>query len=190
MYILKYMIRSVTAIVLVVTLFSCGDNYDEIRQFNQSDYAPITEGREVNLKYTDSGKMVANLLTPRLLDFSNYAFSFSEYPDGVEVHFWDEEGNKSVITSDYGVQYDKTNLIDLRGNVVLRTSDSLELYADQLYWNQESQWLFTDRPYTIKFKDGSSNDGAGFDSNEDFDIFLSRSNVGVQYVDDNSDTDE
>lgn len=182
--------QSVAAITIAVTLFSCGDNYEEIRQFNRSDYAPIAEGKEINLKYTDSGKLVANLLTPTMLDFSNYNFSFSEYPDGLEVHFWDDEGNKSVVTSDYGIQYEKTNLVDLRGNVVLTTSDSLELYADQLYWDEQNKWVFTDQPYRIKFKDGSSNDGAGFDSDEDFNNFLSRSNVGVQYVKDKTTNDE
>ncbi len=177
------------AISIAITLFACEGNYREIQQLSTADLGPIAEGKGVNLKYTDSGKLVANLISPKLLDFSNYNFSFSEFPDGVEVQFWNEKGEKTIVTSDYGIQYDKTNLIDLRGNVVLLTSDSVKLNAQQLYWDQTNKWVFTDQPYSIVFKNGSYNEGAGFDSSEEFDNFISTRNVGVQIVD-KADLDE
>jgi len=177
------------AISIAITLFACEGNYRQIQQLNTADLGPIAEGKGVNLKYTDSGKLVANLITPKLLDFSNYNFSFSEFPDGVEVQFWNDKGEKTTVTSDYGIQYDKNNLIDLRGNVVLITSDSVKLNAQQLYWDQNNKWVFTDQPYTIVFKNGSYNEGAGFDSSEAFDNFISTRNVGVQIVD-KTDLDE
>ena len=73
-------------------------------------------------------------------------------------------------------------MIDLRENVVLITSDSLVLKADQLYWHQTNRWVFTDQPYQIKFKDGSYNDGSRFDSSQDFTEFISRKNTGVQLI--------
>ena len=85
--------------------------------------------------------------------------------------------------------YAKTNIVDLRTNVVLVTSDSIVLNAEQLYWDQKNQWVFTDQPYRIKFKDGSYNDGARFDSSEDFTNFISRKNQGVQIIDQKN-TDE
>ncbi len=167
----------------ILTLFACEGNYREKQQLTIADLGPIAEGEGVNLKYTDSGKLVANLITPKLLDFSNYNFSFAEFPDGVEVQFWNEKGEKGIVTSDYGIQFDQANLVDLRGNVVLITADSMTLNANQLYWDQNNKWIFTDQPYRITFKDGSFNDGGRFDSSEDFNTFISRKNVGVQIVD-------
>jgi len=166
-----------------ITLFACEGNYQKIKQLNTADLGPVTEGKGINLKYTDSGRLVANLITTKLLDFSNYTFSFSEFPEGLEVQFWKDTGKKTTVTADYGINYDKTGLIDLRGNVVLITSDSVILHAQQMYWDQKNKWIFTDQPYKIKFKDGSYNDGGRFDSNEEFNNFLSRKNVGVQFVD-------
>ena len=71
----------------------------------------------------------------------------------------------------------------MRDDVVLVTHDSLVLRADQLYWDQKNQWVFTNKPYQIEFKDGSYNDGAWFDSSQDFTTFLSRKNAGVQLID-------
>ncbi len=177
------MFKSVMVLVMTITLFACESNYQNVKKLSLSDGAPVAEGKGINFKYTDSGKLVTNLLTEKLLDYSNLKFPYKEFPEGIEVLFWDKEGKKSTVNSDYAIQYDKTGLVDLRKNVVLVTADSVVLKANQLYWDQKNQWVFTDLPYQIKFKDGSYNDGARFDGNQDFTIFLSRKNQGVQLID-------
>ena len=183
------MINSVVTALAVIALFSCEGNYDNIQRLNVKDDIPVAEGRNIDVKYTDSGRVVTNLRAPLLHDYSNYEFSCQEFPEGVEVRFWDDEDQMSIVTSDYAIRYDETSLVDLRKNVVLVTSDSTELYADQLFWDQKNRWVFTDDPYRIKFKDGSYNDGEGFDSSEDFTTFLSRANSGVQIITNNQDED-
>lgn len=180
---LKQMLQSVIVLLVTITLFACEGNYQNVQQLNLADGAPIAEGKNINLKYTDSGRVVTNLIAPVLNDYSNFQFPYQEFPDGVEVRFWNEKNEKSVVTSDYAIRFDQTNIVDLRDNVVLVTSDSLVLKAEQLYWDQKTQWVFTDQPYQIKFKDGSYNDGARFDSSEDFTNFLSRKNQGIQIID-------
>ena len=177
------------AITIVITLFACEGNYQNIQRLNLKDNSPIAEGRNIDVKYTDSGKVVTNLLAPLLLDYSKMEFPYQEFPNGVEVWFWNEENEKSTVISDYAVRYHQTGIVDLRNNVVLVTSDSVVLEAEQLYWDQVNKWVFTDQPYRIKFKDGSFNQGARFDSNEDFTIFLSRQNDGIQIIDKTQTTD-
>ncbi|HAV55753.1 MAG TPA: LPS export ABC transporter periplasmic protein LptC [Aequorivita sp.] len=184
MYTTINMLKSVMVLVLAITLFACESNYQNVKKLSLSDGAPIAEGKDINFKYTDSGKLVTNLLAEKLLDYSNLEFPYKEFPKGIEVRFWDEDGKKNTVTADYAIQFDETGLVDLRDNVVVITADSVVLKANQLYWDQKNKWVFTDQPYQIKFKDGSYNDGAvGFDSSEDFTTFLSRKNQGVQLVD-------
>ena len=171
------------AILFVITFFSCEGNYKNVKQLTRKDNEPMGIGKEINAKYTDSGKVVANLITPIYLDFSNLGFPYKEFPEGVEVQFWNEDDEKSTVTSKYAIQYENTGIIDMRDDVVLVTHDSLVLRADQLYWDQKNQWVFTNQPYQIEFKDGSYNDGAWFDSSQDFTTFLSRKNAGVQLID-------
>ena len=117
------------------------------------DNLPFAEGKGINMKYTDSGKVVANLRAPELKDYSNFEFPYREFPSGVELFLW-EDGKQSTVVSDYAIQYEKTGLVDLRNNVILTTSDSVVLRGDQLYWDQAKQWVFTDEPYQIVLKDG------------------------------------
>lgn len=184
MQLTAHIFKSVIVIFITITLFACGDNYKDKQQLSIKDEEPLAIGKDINLKYTDSGKVVTNLISPTLLDYSNYNFPYQEFPDGVKVHFW-ENGKKSTITASYAIRFTNTGMIDMRNKVELITSDSLTLNATQLYWDQNNQWVFTDQPYQIKFKDGSFNDGLGFDSSQDFKTFLSRKNTGVQLIDNN-----
>lgn len=177
--------KSVMILLGVITLFACEGNYKNIQKLNLQDNMPLAVGREINLKYTDSGKVMTNLIAPLLHDYSNFEFSYQEFPEGVEVIFWNENGEQSTVTSNYAIRYDETSLVDLRGDVELKTADGNVLNATQLYWDQKHQWLFTDQPYKITFDDGSYNNGAGFDSSEDFSIFLSLKNDGVQLIEKN-----
>ena len=144
--------------------------------------APQAIGAGINLKYTDSGKVVATLKSDKMRDFSNKTFPYREFPEGLVVEFFDEERKKNTVIANYGIIYNNTGLIDLQGDVVVITSDSTELRADQLYWDQNNNWVFTDHPNTIKFRNGARNRGQGFDSNQEFTNFRSRSNVGVQIL--------
>ncbi|MBW2936851.1 LPS export ABC transporter periplasmic protein LptC [Aureisphaera sp. CAU 1614] len=177
-----YSFKSVVVIFITITLFACEGNYQNVQKLNLKDGMPSSEGVDVNLFYTDSGKVVTNLMAPKLLDYSNLEFSYQEFPEGIEVHFFDED-KKSTVISDYAIRFNETGIVDLRENVVLTTADGNVLNAQQLYWDQNNKWVFTDQPYRITFSDGSFNDGARFDANEDFTVFLSRKNDGVQLID-------
>lgn len=176
--------RSIVAALVATMLFSCKGNLKEVRDMDLPEDAPQAVGQGIFLKYTQNGALVATLESPTMLDFSNKDFAYNEFPDGLEVNFFGEDQERTIITADYGVVYDKTSLIDLQGNVVVITSDSTRLTADQLYWDQERQWVFTDHPNTIQFDNGAVNHGQGFDSNQEFSNFRSRSNVGVQVIED------
>ncbi len=175
-------ISGIVTVIAVTMLFSCEGNLEKVRALDTPGEDPQAIGSNLNLKYTDSGRVVAVMRSERMLDFTNLAFPYREFPNGVEVDFFDENNKKNTITANYGIVYDATGIIDLQGDVVLVTSDSTRLEANQLYWDQKQGWVFTDRPNTIRFPNGSRRLGQGFDSNLNFTNFRSRSNVGVQVI--------
>ncbi len=166
----------------VTMFFSCQSKKGTSQPYVFSDDAPIAEAFEVNLKYTDSGRLTAILKTSRVLDFSNKSFAYHEFPDGIVLDIIDEDGNISVVTSEYAISYQQTGIIDMRGNVDIRTSDSTHLQAEQLYWDQTISWVFTDRPYKSQLADGTINEADGFDANQDFTILNSRINDGLMFI--------
>ncbi len=174
-------VNIVTALV-VTMFFSCQSKNSNTQQYLTSNEAPIAEAFEVNLKYTDSGRLTAVLKTPKVLDFTNKFFGYHEFPEGIILDIIDKDGKVSVVTSDYAISYKQTGLIDMRGNVDIKTADSTHLQAEQLYWDQNINWIFTDYPYKSYLPDGTINEADGFDANQDFTILNSRSNDGVMFI--------
>ncbi|HET7361420.1 MAG TPA: LPS export ABC transporter periplasmic protein LptC [Salinimicrobium sp.] len=183
---MKFTYRSkfsgIVTICFVAMLFSCEGNLKEVRELSMPADAPQAIGYGMDMVYTNEGEVVATLKGDKFLDFTNKEFPYREFPEGLKVQFFDDENQKSTVTADYGIQYLETGIVDLRGNVEIITSDSVRLSADQLYWDQKQEWVFTDKPNTITFKNGAVNTGQGFDANQEFTTFRSRSNIGVQII--------
>jgi LPS export ABC transporter protein LptC len=102
-----------------------------------------------------------------MLNYSNREFAFYEFPEGINLTLYDEDNNESHVVSDFAILYDDTDLIDLQGNVVLSTHNRDTLFADQLYYDQKRQWLFTNQPVRFRTADQIIN-GNGFDSDRNF----------------------
>lgn len=180
MNIFSNIIKSIVVVIATTMLFSCQGKLKEVREWQLQSNAPKAIGKGINLFYTDSGKVKAHLKSPLMYDFSNQEFPYREFPKGLKVAFFNKTREKSTIKADYGIIYGATGLVDLRGNVKIVTSDSTVVHAKQLYWDQDKEWIFTDIPYRVKLPNGGVNQGSGFDANQHFDNFSSRSNVGVQ----------
>lgn len=164
---IKHIILNIVTTVVVTMFFSCQSNLDKVSKIGVSENEPIGVAEDINLKRTDSGRVVANLISPKMLDFSNRDFAFNEFPDGVHLDLYDDSSNKSTVDADYAIVYDKTGLIDMQGNVVLASHNKDTLYAEQLFYDQEREWLFTNQPVTFRTGKDVIN-GNGFDSDINF----------------------
>lgn len=151
----------------VTMFFSCKNNFKEVQKIGVLQNEPMGIAEQINLKYTDSGRLKANLLSPKMLDFSNRDFSFTEFPEGITLYLFDEQNKKSKIISDYAIVYNETDLIDLRGDVQITTETRDTIFAEQLYYDQKRDWVFSNQP--VKYVSPTKIvTGNAFDSNRDF----------------------
>ena len=132
-----------------------------------SENEPVGVVDSFNLKYTDSGRVTANLISPKMLDFTNRDFPYNEFTEGITLYLYDEDNNKSTVVSNYAIVYNNTDLIDLQGNVVITTYDQRVLKTEQLFYDQKREWLFTNKPVTFTSEKDIIK-GNGFDSNSKF----------------------
>jgi LPS export ABC transporter protein LptC len=66
----------------------------------------------------------------------------------------DEPDRSWSIVSDEGEYHQKEKKIELRGNVVVTSSDGLRLETDVLRWNGDERRLWTDTPVTLSSRGG------------------------------------
>lgn len=167
---------------LVVGVFfglflSCESNFKDIHKDNFSDFVPSNNADEVNLKYTDSGRITGILVSKKMLDFAAVDFPFTEFPKGVHVTLFDKNTKKTVVTSNYAVSYPQTGIIDLKGKVKIVSDQGQILETQQLYFDQMNGWFFTERKYKFSSPKGVSN-GQGIDFSKDFKVINSQRITG------------
>ncbi len=162
--------KNLVTAIAVTLFFSCKNNFDEVQKVGVLQNQPVGEAENIDLKYTefddDSVKLLANLLSPKMLDYSNRDFSFSEFPEGIELIVYGDDNKQTKIFADYAIIYNDTDIIDLRDNVIIATHDNDTLLTDQLYYNEKLEWVFTNEPFTYGPLHGN-----GFDSDKDFKNF-------------------
>lgn len=171
-------------IFIFIFLLSCEDNFQEIQNINSKNILPIGITENLKLIYTDSAKVKAILYSDLNKDFTNQSFPYSEFPEGVKITFYDNDLNETIVTSDYAITYNKTNIVNLIGNVVINNFDGSELKTKQLYWDPEQEWLFTEKKFSFKNIDYDII-ASRLDANRSFTIFNTGKLDGKVLVEDN-----
>ncbi|MDA9303720.1 LPS export ABC transporter periplasmic protein LptC [Flavobacteriaceae bacterium] len=159
--------NTVPLFILVAVFFSCNNTLKEVQGLDETSYTSQSVAKNINTKYTDSGRLTVVLVSPKMINFTNRDFPFYKFPEGIDLTLFDDDNNKNTVISDHAIMYDQTGLIDLQGNVVLTTSTNDTLFTEQLFYDQKKEWLFTNFPVKFRTKDYITN-GKGFDSNTNF----------------------
>jgi LPS export ABC transporter protein LptC len=165
-------------------LFSCESDIKKVQKLSKTSFIPSGDVDTIHLKYTDSGRIKSILKSPKMLDYSAVSNPFTEFPKGIHLTLMDVNGNKSIVVSNYAVSYKTTKIIDLQGNVVITSHDGKKLETSQLYYDQKSEWFFTEKPFKYTDETGGYLEGPGVDFSKDFKIFnMQRSNGEVNTID-------
>jgi len=172
--------------------FSCKDTYQRVGEEAQTAIFPQGVAENFELIYTEtrteiesedvsSTKISAILSSPVYMDFENQRLKHLTLPEGLQLDFFDNENNKSVITADYGIIYSVTNVIDLQGNVEIVTHDGKLMETHQLYWDRQNEWIFTQEKFKFTNpEDGTVMHGEGMDFNRDLSIFTAHKTYGIK----------
>ena len=162
----------------IALLFSCEDNSQALKEMNMDRQDPLATAKSIRMVYTDSLKIQAILTAPKHVDYTNLSFRYAEFPEGLKVIFFDNDGNENEVFADYGILYDETKLIDLKGNVQLKSHEGSILTTKQLFWDSKNEWLFTEQPFTFNDQDYNFN-ALRLDTNRDFTKFQTGNLIGT-----------
>ena len=175
-------------VVFTTALFiSCQDNTEALKELTEDRQDPIGTAVNIRMVYTDSIKIQAILTAPKHIDYTNLDFRYAEFPEGLKVVFFDEVGNENEVLADYGILYNDARLIDLKGNVQLKSHEGSVLKTNQLFWDAENEWLFTEHPFTFKDQDYNF-EAVRLDTNKDFTKFQTGNLIGTIAVSETKDS--
>lgn len=140
---------------------------------------PLEIVNNVEVKYSEQGKLKVVMKTPKRLRFQNETEVF---PDTININFYDTTG--TVVTrlrSDSG-HYDKaSDVYIVKGNVRVVKSETEELLTTtELNWSPRTRKVFTDKPLAVINKRTSEITNAiGMDAEQDFTRIKFRKATGI-----------
>jgi LPS export ABC transporter protein LptC len=192
--VIKFVRNIATVVTVAMFFFGCQDTYKRVGEEKQKEVFPQGVAKNFTLTYTEAteelesedegeSRVIAILRSPVSEDFDNMLFKHRTFPEGLQLEYFDKENNKSTITADYGIIYSNTNVIDLRGNVIIESHDGKKLEAPQLFWDRNEEWIFTQEKFTFTNpEDGTIMDGEGMDFNRDFSFFNAHKTYGLMTI--------
>ena len=179
---------------MAMPFLTCTDNYKRVGEEAQKKIYPRWIAENSELTYSElneplegedikNAKNIAILRSPITYNYENLLFPYRLFPNGIEVDFFDENGEKNKVRADYAIIYSATNLIDLQGNVVLETPDGKKLETSQLFYDQDNQWIFTQKVFKFTNpEDGTIMDGEGMDFNKELSYLSAHKTYGLMTI--------
>lgn len=149
---------------LPLILVSCGEEVDT--SMLEVYLGPTSIAYDVDLIHSDSAIVRTHLKAKKQMEFEDGNL---EFPEGIEITFFDKEGNISTtMRADKGFYERVKNLYRGEGDVKV---DNLEkeqkLSSEELYWDPGSKKIYTDKFVTIQEKETLFN-GTGMEADEGF----------------------
>jgi len=152
-------------ISIVVMLFSCKNDLEVIHSLSTTDSLPIEVAYDIELIYSDSGKVMAFLESPYMTRQESDE-DVVEFPDGFRLVFYDSINQpKSEITAKYGIMYEKDKKVEAKNNVVVKNIAKNEmLETEHLIWERKTGIIYSDvfikitKPDQVLFGDGLRSD--------------------------------
>ena len=172
--------KSIAAFSLVAVLFSCESDVKEIRNLLEEKNLPIGMAKKIVHVYKDSGRITSKLKSPLLFDFSNRTdHPYNEFPNGIKIITFENKGKDSItILGDYALTYSKTKISELKGNVVvINHTDESRLETDQLFWDQNTDYFYTEKKFILITKTDLIT-GVGFESKKDLSKHVAKKMTG------------
>ena len=167
-------------------LFSCENSIKDVKQVIDYDTISGLMAYDVVVERSDSGMLVAKLSAPmmRSLDVDNADSSMLEFPKGFTAYVYDcgDTAPTSMIRGDYGVNFEKKELVIAKNNVMvtnMKTQETLE--TQTLFWDQKKKKIYTSNFVKITSPDKIVF-GDSLTANEDFsrrEIFGIRATIEV-----------
>lgn len=162
---IKYSLLGVLIILIYIAFTGCENDMKTIRSLDITDTVQFEYAREIEIYYSDSGRIRAILTSPLMKTYERDE-GYQEFPEGFELIFFDSVAKpQSTINALYGVNYEKKNLMEAKSNVVVKNIEKNEqLDTEHLVWDRRKEIIFSDvfvkitKPNEIIFGDGLTSD--------------------------------
>lgn len=157
------------SLCLLCFFFSgCENSEQEIRELTRKKTG-VDEAKTIETYFSQAGLMRAKLTAPLMYRYQD-TLPRVEFPNALHVDFYNDSLEvESILDALYGRYIEGQNKMFLRDSVVvIQKFNQDTLRCQELWWDQNKQMFYTDKPVKITKKDGTILPGKGLEASQDF----------------------
>jgi LPS export ABC transporter protein LptC len=159
-------------IMSCIFICSCENDYDTVQKLNEKKTA-VEEAKTVESYLSQDGKVKAKLTAPYMLRYLTDS-TYVEFPHSLHVDFYNDTlAVESQLDALYGKYHEWEKKVYLRDSVVVinkLTGDTLR--APELWWDQRTEKIYTDKPVRIHTRDKIIFGEYGMVASQDFSEYV------------------
>lgn len=177
--------KSIVILFGITMLFSCENKMSEIDKLTSKVIDTDNHIESLDMIYTDSGIVKLRLIAPLAIIHEEKDEPHKEFPDGLEVFFYKDRDTivENYLKANYGISYEKKDLTEVRGNVIVVNEKGDTLKTEKLFWDAKKKLIFSDELVTILQKDQVIIGEDGFEADESFSYYSIKNSSGDINVD-------
>ena len=169
--------------ILLFFLAGCENSEQEIKELTQKKIG-VDEARTIETYFSQAGKMRAKLTAPLMYRYQD-TLPRVEFPNALHVDFYNDSLQvESVLDALYGRYIEGQKKMYLKDSVVvIQKFNQDTLRCQELWWDQNKEIFYTDKPVKITKKDGTIVPAKGLEASQDFrDIKIINPSQGILLV--------
>lgn len=140
----RTLVQIILTVIVSGTIISC-ETKTELPKF-EFLYLPSVTVKDFETVLTDSGMVQIVMTSPLLEEFDNKDLPYREFRLGIKVVLYDGKKIPSgSVTAKYAKNSNSSKLWELKDSVVVIDENNVKLETELLYWNQETDLIYTDR---------------------------------------------
>lgn len=165
------LLRNILPLVILlgtVFLFSCENDIQTIKTITGPEKLPEAQGHNMEILYSDSGRLKVRIFAPEIRKFSNTEEPHIEFPHGMVVRFYDNQFEvESIIKANYAIYYEEKQFWEAQNNVeAVNRKKGEQLNSEKLFWDEKKELIYSESPTRIVNKDGTFYGENGFEANQ------------------------
>jgi LPS export ABC transporter protein LptC len=161
---IRRILKSIGVVIAILMLFGCENKLEDVKNLNLYQDVPVNITRDVEIIYSDSGKIKLLLRAPVLNSFEGND-PYAEMPEGLKVFFYDDNMNiTSYLTAKYAISYERKKIMEAKKDVVIVNEKRERLNTEHIIWDQNERKIVSKKfvkittPDKILFGDGLESD--------------------------------
>lgn len=182
--------KSIMAIAMVLFLFSCTNDPQEVKKILIAQDLPMEITEDLDLSYSDSGFVRLNLQAPLAKYYPNLEEPERRFPEGIDVKFFDSFGREeSRLQADHAVQFLNKGLWQATGNVIFLNRKGEQLNTEELFWNEKTEKIYSD--VFVRLSTGQEVImGEGFEADQTFENYEINKVTGTIDIEDDENVED